>query len=50
MKKTEILNLRVPPELKAQLEALALALDRPVAWVVRRALEEYVREEKKDAG
>ena len=49
-KKTETLHLRLAPELRTQLEALALELDRPLAWVVRRALEAYlVKEEKKDA-
>lgn len=41
-KKTETLSLRIPPELRAQLEALAVKYDRPLAWVVRRALEAYL--------
>lgn len=48
-KKTETINLRIPAELRAQLEALAKELDRPLAWVVRRALEAYLAQEKKDA-
>jgi predicted DNA-binding protein len=43
-KKTETLHLRLDPTLRAQLEALAVKLDRPLAWVVRRALEAYLKE------
>lgn len=48
-KKTETINLRIPADLRAQLEALAVKLDRPLSWVVRRALEAYLVQEKTDA-
>lgn len=47
-RKTEVVTLRLPPELRAELEALALEMDRPLSWVVRRALEAYLVKEKKD--
>lgn len=49
-KKTEAVTLRIPPALRADLEALAKKMDRPLSWVVRRALEAFIAEEKKNAG
>lgn len=48
-KKTETITGRIPADLRADLEALAKLLDRPLSWVVRRAIEQYVLQEKKDA-
>ncbi len=42
MSDSEILSVRLPLALKARLDKLAAALDRPRNWVVNRALEEYV--------
>lgn len=45
-KKTEAIAVRLPPALRADLVALAEKLDRPVSWVIRRALEAYLAGEK----
>ena len=42
MSETPSLTVRLPAELKAKVETLADALDRPAAWVVEKAVEEYV--------
>lgn len=46
MKLEETLRLRVPAETKTALEAMALRLDRSIGWVVRQALEQYLKEER----
>ena len=33
--------MKLTPELKAQLDDLAVALDRPRSWIVSRALEDH---------
>lgn len=47
-----VIMLRLSDELKAEAEQLAVALDRPVSWVIRHALELLVKaeKEKRDAG
>lgn len=35
-------TVRLPAELKAKVESLADSLGRPAAWVVEKAVEEYV--------
>ena len=42
MSETPSLTVRLPAELKAKVETLADALDRPAAWAVEKAVEEYV--------
>lgn len=42
MAETIVFSVRVTPELKAQLDTLAEAMDRPRSWVVNDALEHYV--------
>jgi len=42
MADSDILSVRLPPALKAKLDKVATALDRPRNWVVNRALEDYV--------
>ena len=42
MPKSTSLSLRVRPELNAEIEALAAAMDRPKSWVCEKALEDYV--------
>lgn len=34
--------LRMTPEMKAELEAAAVAADRPVAWLIRDAVAQYL--------
>jgi RHH-type transcriptional regulator, rel operon repressor / antitoxin RelB len=41
MAQSKVLSVRLTPELKAQLDGLAAAPDRPRNWVVNRALEDY---------
>ena len=45
MKETAIITARVVPELAADLDKLAAALERSRAWIVAKAVERYVREE-----
>lgn len=45
MAETVVFSIRVAPELKDRLEALAAAMDRPRSWVVTRALEEFVAQQ-----
>jgi predicted transcriptional regulator len=45
VRQTERLDLRIEPELREAIERIALAKDRPVAWVVRDALKRYVEQE-----
>ena len=40
--KTQTLNLRVSEELRAGLDRVAEAVDRPRSWVVTQAIEEYL--------
>jgi predicted transcriptional regulator len=42
MSETSALTVRLPAELTAKVESLADSLDRPAAWVVEKAVEEYV--------
>jgi predicted transcriptional regulator len=42
MAETTVFTVRVAPELKDKLDALAEAMDRPRSWVVNHALEGYV--------
>jgi RHH-type transcriptional regulator, rel operon repressor / antitoxin RelB len=46
MQSSSVFSIRVPEDLKEQLEAMAKALDRPRSWVVQRALEKYVKEQR----
>jgi predicted transcriptional regulator len=40
-----VLTIRLSSELQDRLEAIAVAVDRPRAWVVNRALEAFVESE-----
>jgi predicted transcriptional regulator len=40
-----VLTIRLSSELQDRLEAIAVAVDRPIAWVVNRALEAFVESE-----
>jgi predicted transcriptional regulator len=42
MAESNILSVRLRPALKAKLDKVASALDRPRNWVVNCALEDYV--------
>ncbi len=42
----EVLSIRISAELKAELVALAAELDRPITWVVRKALAQYLASSK----
>lgn len=39
-------TLRVPPETKEQLVTLAKKQERSVGWLVRKAIEAYLKEHK----
>jgi predicted transcriptional regulator len=43
--KDSTVSLRVPGELRAELEALAFAKDRSMAWLMVQAIKEYVARE-----
>jgi predicted transcriptional regulator len=45
MSKTTVVTARIDPETSAMLDKLATYHDRSRAWLVARAIEEYVREE-----
>lgn len=40
------LTLRVPSDVKEQLAAIAAKQERPVGWIVRKAIEAYLKEHK----
>ncbi len=40
--KTQTLNLRVSEDMKAGLDKVAEAVDRPRSWVMTQAIEEYL--------
>ena len=42
MSESNVLSVRLRPALKAKVDKVATALDRPRSWVINRALEEYV--------
>lgn len=42
MARIDTAEVELPPELDAQVEALATALDRPWAWVIEQAVSEFV--------
>jgi predicted transcriptional regulator len=42
MSESNVLSVRLPRALKAKVDKVATALDRPRNWVVNRALEEFV--------
>jgi predicted transcriptional regulator len=50
MRKTEILSFRVGPELKADLQKLAIADRRELSVYVRLALEDHVTAKKAKDG
>jgi predicted transcriptional regulator len=41
--KTEFLPLRIDKRLLAEVERIAEKEDRPRSWIVRKAIEEYVK-------
>lgn len=47
MDKDVILQIRLPKDLKAEIEAAARTDDRPVAALVRRILSEWLAEQPK---
>lgn len=50
MGKTEALSFRIPPELKAELQKLAIADRRELSVYVRLALEDHVAAKKAESG
>lgn len=44
------LRVRVSPPMRAQLQAVATELRRDLSWVIREALERYLRERAKREG
>lgn len=48
--KRKMLSARVPPDLIDRLQAIATDRDRPVSWVIERALEEYCAREERGKG
>ena len=42
MADSSVFTVRLPARLKAQVDSLARAVDRPRSWVVTHAIEEYV--------
>lgn len=49
MKMDAIVMVRLPAELKERAEQVGKEEDRPVSWLIRTALEEYL-ERRKPAG
>ena len=45
MAETTVFSVRVSAALKEKLDALADAMDRPRAWIVNDALEQYVADQ-----
>lgn len=45
MSETAVFSVRISPELKAKVEAIAAAAERPRSWVVTQALEAFVAEQ-----
>lgn len=45
MENDKLISLRLPAELYEQIKEHAQSIDRPVAWVIRQALEAFVRTE-----
>lgn len=45
MSGTAVFSVRVSSELKAKVEAIAVAVERPRSWVVTQALEAFVAEQ-----
>jgi predicted transcriptional regulator len=46
MANSPILSLRLPPELRAKLEIIAEKEGRSLGDVIRRALQQYLKEQK----
>ena len=42
---TKVTSIRLEDELSNQLDRLAVALDRPKAWVIEQAIRRYVEEQ-----
>ena len=45
MSKSVVITARVDPDVSAQVDALALKLDRSRAWIAAKAIERYAAEE-----
>lgn len=43
MKNDKLISLRLPLELYELVRELAESVDRPTTWVIRKALEEYLK-------
>ena len=49
MSNSQVLTTRVSKDIADQLDAVATRLDRPRAWVIKRALENYLQEQEEMA-
>ena len=45
MSGSAVFSVRVSPELKAKVEAIAAAVERPRSWIVTQALEAFVADQ-----
>jgi RHH-type transcriptional regulator, rel operon repressor / antitoxin RelB len=48
MSDSAVFSVRVSPELKAKVEAIAAAVGRPCSWVVTQALEAFITEQARE--
>jgi predicted transcriptional regulator len=46
VKKPETFTLRIDPDLRKKLQEIANKQERPVGWIVRKAIENYIKENK----
>jgi predicted transcriptional regulator len=44
LKKPETFTLRIDPDLRKELQKLADKQERPVGWIIRKAIENYIKE------
>ena len=49
MSNSQVLTTRVSKDIADQLDAVAARLDRPRAWVIKRALENYLQKQEEMA-
>ena len=48
-KKTEVITFRTTPTVKAYLEEKSKEMDRPIAWVVERMIQEHIQTKENKA-
>jgi hypothetical protein len=46
VKKPETFTLRIDPDLRKELQKIAEKQERPIGWIVRKAIENYIKENK----